>query len=95
MRFLILSISDPRGGELRGGVWCMLAHTLWTMDHPGFAIWGQLLKRYPAATVAPFSLLVPIFRGSVGSVHGVDSGRGRNDSAPGDRQGVDGASPSR
>jgi len=27
----------------------------------GFALWGQLLKRYPAATVAPFSLLVPIF----------------------------------
>lgn len=27
----------------------------------GFAIWGQLLKRYPAGTVAPFSLLVPIF----------------------------------
>ncbi|WP_420962173.1 EamA family transporter [Brucella sp. IR073] len=27
----------------------------------GFAIWGQLLKRYTAATVAPFSLLVPIF----------------------------------
>jgi O-acetylserine/cysteine efflux transporter len=26
-----------------------------------FAIWGRLLKRYPAATVAPFSLLVPIF----------------------------------
>lgn len=27
----------------------------------GFAIWGQLLKQYPAGTVAPFSLLVPIF----------------------------------
>lgn len=26
-----------------------------------FAIWGRLLKRYPASTVAPFSLLVPIF----------------------------------
>jgi len=26
-----------------------------------FAIWGQLLKRYPASAVAPFSLLVPIF----------------------------------
>ncbi|MFK0209490.1 EamA family transporter [Agrobacterium sp. NPDC090283] len=26
-----------------------------------FAIWGHLLKRYPAATVAPFSLLVPLF----------------------------------
>ncbi|WP_245413374.1 EamA family transporter [Mangrovicella endophytica] len=27
----------------------------------GFAIWGDLLKRYTTATVAPFSLLVPIF----------------------------------
>lgn len=27
----------------------------------GFAIWGQLLKLYPATTVAPFSLLVPVF----------------------------------
>ncbi|BCH67475.1 hypothetical protein RvVAT039_pl03080 (plasmid) [Agrobacterium vitis] len=26
-----------------------------------FAIWGQLLKKYPASAVAPFSLLVPIF----------------------------------
>ena len=25
----------------------------------GFGIWAQLLRRYPAATVAPFSLLVP------------------------------------
>lgn len=27
----------------------------------GYGIWGQLLKHYPAATVAPFSLLVPLF----------------------------------
>jgi O-acetylserine/cysteine efflux transporter len=27
----------------------------------GFGSWGHLLKLYPAATVAPFSLLVPIF----------------------------------
>ncbi len=27
----------------------------------GFGIWGHLLKRYPAGTVAPFSLLVPLF----------------------------------
>lgn len=26
-----------------------------------FAIWGRLLRLYPASTVAPFSLLVPIF----------------------------------
>ncbi len=27
----------------------------------GFGLWGYLLKHYPAGTVAPFSLLVPIF----------------------------------
>ena len=27
----------------------------------GFGIWGYLLKLYPASTVAPFSLLVPLF----------------------------------
>lgn len=26
-----------------------------------FAIWSHLLRRYPASTVAPFSLLVPVF----------------------------------
>ena len=25
-----------------------------------YAVWGDLLRRYPAATVAPFALLVPI-----------------------------------
>jgi O-acetylserine/cysteine efflux transporter len=25
----------------------------------GYAIWGGLLRRYPAATVAPFALLIP------------------------------------
>jgi O-acetylserine/cysteine efflux transporter len=25
----------------------------------GYAIWGSLLRRYPAATVAPFALLIP------------------------------------
>ncbi|MEZ5647769.1 MAG: EamA family transporter [Alphaproteobacteria bacterium] len=32
----------------------------------GFAFWGYLLKVYPAGTVAPFALLVPIF-GAVSS----------------------------
>ncbi|MBU2665709.1 EamA family transporter [Actinoplanes bogorensis] len=27
----------------------------------GFAVWGNLLKRYGASTVAPFSMLVPFF----------------------------------
>lgn len=30
----------------------------------GFGVWGRLLKTYPASTVAPFSLLVPVFGAS-------------------------------
>ncbi|MNG98321.1 putative amino-acid metabolite efflux pump [compost metagenome] len=26
----------------------------------GYSLWGQLLSRYPAGKVAPFSLLVPV-----------------------------------
>ncbi|MCE6075087.1 EamA family transporter [Agrobacterium vitis] len=33
-----------------------------------FAIWGQLLKKYPASAVAPFSLLVPIFGAASGAL---------------------------
>src|SRR5439155_2039469 len=32
----------------------------------GYAVWSRLLSHYPAATVAPFALLVPIF-GFLGS----------------------------
>lgn len=44
----------------------------------GFGIWGHLLKLYPAATVAPFSLLVPIFgAGSAALVLGEQFGPAR------------------
>jgi O-acetylserine/cysteine efflux transporter len=44
----------------------------------GFGIWGSLLKRYPASTVAPFSLLVPIFgAASAALVYGETFGPGR------------------
>jgi O-acetylserine/cysteine efflux transporter len=33
----------------------------WVSTVFGFGAWGWLLKRYPASTVAPFSLLVPVF----------------------------------
>jgi O-acetylserine/cysteine efflux transporter len=50
-------------GLARAG-WVTWAAVLWqsvgnTMF--GYACWGWLLSRYPAATVAPMSLLVPIF----------------------------------
>jgi O-acetylserine/cysteine efflux transporter len=34
----------------------------------GFGLWGRLLRRYPAAVVAPFSLLVPVFGMSAGAL---------------------------
>jgi O-acetylserine/cysteine efflux transporter len=34
----------------------------------GFGLWGRLLGRYPAAVVAPFSLLVPVFGMSAGAI---------------------------
>ena len=42
------------------GVWAVLYISVLSTTL-GFGIWGWLLKQYPAATVAPFSLLVPIF----------------------------------
>jgi O-acetylserine/cysteine efflux transporter len=37
-------------------LWQSVANSLF-----GYAIWGWLLARYPAATIAPLSLLVPVF----------------------------------
>jgi O-acetylserine/cysteine efflux transporter len=33
----------------------------WVSTVFGFGAWGWLLRRHPASTVAPFSLLVPVF----------------------------------
>lgn len=51
--------------------WAALSHPTWFLAGivafmsygttlVGFGIWSMLLKRYPASTVAPFSLLVPV-----------------------------------
>jgi len=37
-------------------VWQAVGNTMF-----GYAVWGWLLARYPAATIAPMSLLVPVF----------------------------------
>ena len=29
--------------------------------HFGYSVWGYLLNKYPSATIAPFSLLIPVF----------------------------------
>ena len=37
-------------------VWQSIGNTMF-----GYAVWGWLLSRYPTATIAPMSLLVPVF----------------------------------
>jgi O-acetylserine/cysteine efflux transporter len=39
----------------------VIAYVAWITTVLGFGIWGWLLHTYPASTVAPFSLLVPVF----------------------------------
>ena len=41
--------------------WAAVAYQSFGNTLFGFAMWGWLLSRYPAATVAPLSLLVPVF----------------------------------
>lgn len=36
-------------------------YVAWVTTVFGFGVWGWLLRRHPASTVAPFSLLVPVF----------------------------------
>ncbi|WP_078966133.1 EamA family transporter [Streptomyces sp. WM6378] len=38
-----------------------LVYVAWISTVFGFGAWGMLLRRYPASSVAPFSLLVPVF----------------------------------
>jgi O-acetylserine/cysteine efflux transporter len=38
-----------------------VAYLAWPVTIVGFAVWNFLLSKYPTSTVAPFSLLVPIF----------------------------------
>jgi O-acetylserine/cysteine efflux transporter len=44
-----------------GGTWAAVFYQSAANALFGYAAWGWLLSRYPAATVAPMSLLVPIF----------------------------------
>ncbi|MGE3262344.1 MAG: EamA family transporter [Bacteriovoracia bacterium] len=38
-----------------------IAYIVYLSTYVGYSLWGYLLNRYPTATVAPFSLLVPVF----------------------------------
>ena len=50
------ALRHPRWFGLACAVFLAYAATLF-----GFAVWGRLLARYPAALAAPFALLVPVF----------------------------------
>src|SRR5256885_1603400 len=61
---LSMLLDGPRGlGALVRGSWLGLAAALYlgvVATVLAYAIWGRLLRRYPAATVTPFALLAPI-----------------------------------
>ena len=42
-------------------VWGAVLYQSWGNSLFGFAVWGWLLVRHPAASIAPLSLLVPVF----------------------------------
>ncbi|MCF8179110.1 MAG: EamA family transporter [Sulfuritalea sp.] len=41
--------------------WAAVAYQSWGNSLFGFAVWGWLLARHPAATITPMALLVPVF----------------------------------
>jgi len=44
-----------------GGTWAAVAWQSWGNSLFGYAAWGWLLARHPAATITPMALLVPVF----------------------------------
>ncbi len=46
---------------LSGKVWIALGYIVLVSTHLAYSLWSFLLKKYPASTVAPFTLLVPGF----------------------------------
>jgi O-acetylserine/cysteine efflux transporter len=49
------SLSAPAEG------WLSLVYVAFVSTLGGFGVWGWLLRRYDASTVAPYTLLVPVF----------------------------------
>jgi O-acetylserine/cysteine efflux transporter len=50
-----LVLSSPAEG------WLSLVYVAFISTLGGFGVWGWLLRRYDASTVAPYTLLVPVF----------------------------------
>jgi O-acetylserine/cysteine efflux transporter len=47
--------------EANGGTWLAVLWQSWGNSLFGYAAWGWLLARHPAATITPMALLVPVF----------------------------------
>ncbi|MBT2447584.1 EamA family transporter [Streptomyces sp. ISL-43] len=61
---LLLEGPDRDLAALRGLDWSgvgVIVYLAWITTVFGFGAWGYLLRSYPASSVAPFSLLVPVF----------------------------------
>ncbi|WP_426363978.1 EamA family transporter [Streptomyces sp. E-08] len=61
---LLLEGPERDLAALRGLDWTgvgVIVYVAWITTVFGFGAWGLLLRRYPASSVAPFSLLVPVF----------------------------------
>jgi O-acetylserine/cysteine efflux transporter len=54
------------GADLRGVA--AVLYLAFAATTVGWGLWGALMARYPASTVAPFSLLVPVFGLSFGAL---------------------------
>ncbi|MEU8527912.1 EamA family transporter [Streptomyces sp. NPDC048629] len=61
---LLLEGPERDLAALRGLDWTgvgVIVYVAWITTIFGFGAWAWLLRRYPASSVAPFSLLVPVF----------------------------------
>ena len=61
---LVLEGPERDLAALRGLDWAgagVVLYVAWVTTIFGFGAWGWLLRRHPASSVAPFSLLVPVF----------------------------------
>ncbi|MEV0000091.1 EamA family transporter [Streptomyces sp. NPDC050848] len=61
---LLLEGPEEDLAALRGLDWTgvgVIVYVAWITTIFGFGAWGWLLRRHPASSVAPFSLLVPVF----------------------------------
>ncbi|MEU7551988.1 EamA family transporter [Streptomyces sp. NPDC044571] len=61
---LLLEGPERDLAALRGLDWSgagVIVYVAWVSTVFGFGAWSHLMRRYPASSVAPFSLLVPVF----------------------------------